>query len=186
MRGHVELIELAIDDSWCRDSGPSFVCHPQLGLAGVSWRFNAWGGKSAYAQDASLARRILDGLGLECFGVPLANEGGAIHVDGEGTLITTESVLLNANRNPGLSKAEIEALFARLLGVTRTIWLPGDPDRVTGDMTDGHVDGVVPSPGPARCCWTPPATPPPPTPRWCERTVAPWSWRSTPAVGVSS
>ncbi|MCL3029081.1 agmatine deiminase family protein, partial [Klebsiella pneumoniae] len=82
------------------------------------------------------------GLGLECFGVPLANEGGAIHVDGEGTLITTESVLLNANRNPGLSKAEIEALFARLLGVTRTIWLPGDPDRVTGDMTDGHVDGV--------------------------------------------
>lgn len=140
--GNVELIELAIDDSWCRDSGPSFVCHPQLGLAGVSWRFNAWGGKSAYAQDASLARRILDGLGLECFGVPLANEGGAIHVDGEGTLITTESVLLNANRNPGLSKAEIEALFARLLGVTRTIWLPGDPDRVTGDMTDGHVDGV--------------------------------------------
>ncbi|MCR3814828.1 agmatine deiminase family protein [Pseudomonas aeruginosa] len=140
--GNVELIELAIDDSWCRDSGPSFVCHPQLGLAGVSWRFNAWGGKSSYAQDASLARRILDGLGLECFGVPLANEGGAIHVDGEGTLITTESVLLNANRNPGLSKAEIEALFARLLGVTRTIWLPGDPDRVTGDMTDGHVDGV--------------------------------------------
>ncbi|HBO3843837.1 TPA: agmatine deiminase family protein [Pseudomonas aeruginosa] len=140
--GNVELIELAIDDSWCRDSGPSFVCHPQLGLAGVSWRFNAWGGKSAYAQDASLARRILDGLGLECFGVPLANEGGAIHVDGEGTLITTESVLLNANRNPGLSKAEIEALFARLLGVTRTIWLPGDPDWVTGDMTDGHVDGV--------------------------------------------
>lgn len=67
---------------------------------------------------------------------------GAIHVDGEGTLITTESVLLNANRNPGLSKAEIEALLARLLGVTRTIWLPGDPDRVTGDMTDGHVDGV--------------------------------------------
>lgn len=74
--------------------------------------------------------------------MPLANEGGAIHVDGEGTLITTESVLLNANRNPGLSKAEIEALFARLLGVTRTIWLSGDPDRVTGDMTDGHVDGV--------------------------------------------
>ncbi len=138
----VELVELAVNDSWCRDSGPSFVCHPQLGLAGVSWRFNAWGGKSAHDLDESLARRVLNGLGLECFGTPLANEGGAIHVDGDGTLITTESVLLNANRNPGLSKAEMEAIFARLLGVKKTIWLPGDPDHVTGDMTDGHVDGV--------------------------------------------
>lgn len=138
----VELIELAVDDSWCRDSGPSFVCHPQLGLAGVSWRFNAWGGKSEHGLDEGLARRILNGLGLDCFGTPLSNEGGAIHVDGEGTLITTESVLLNPNRNPGMSKAEMEEIFARLLGVKKTIWLPGDPDYVTGDMTDGHVDGV--------------------------------------------
>jgi agmatine deiminase len=63
-------------------------------------------------------------------------------VDGEGTLITTESVLLNPNRNPGISKAEFEACFARLLGISKTIWLPGDPQYVTGDMTDGHVDGV--------------------------------------------
>ncbi len=138
----IELIELAVNDSWCRDSGPSFVCHPQLGLAGVSWRFNAWGGKSAHDLDESLARRALNQLGLECFGTALSNEGGAIHVDGEGTLITTESVLLNPNRNPGVSKAEIEEIFSRLLGVTKTIWLPGDPDYVTGDMTDGHVDGV--------------------------------------------
>ncbi|SIR95508.1 agmatine deiminase [Aquipseudomonas alcaligenes] len=139
---NIELIPLVIDDSWCRDSGPSFVCHPQLGLAGVSWRFNAWGGKSAHGFDEGLARRILNGLGLECFGTPLSNEGGAIHVDGEGTLITTESVLLNPNRNPGMSKAEMEEIFARLLGVKKTIWLPGDPQYVTGDMTDGHVDGV--------------------------------------------
>ena len=139
---NIELIELAVNDSWCRDSGPSFVCHPQLGLAGVSWRFNAWGGKSAHELDESLARRALNQLGLECFGTALSNEGGAIHVDGEGTLITTESVLLNPNRNPGVSKAEIEEIFSRLLGVTKTIWLPGDPDYVTGDMTDGHVDGV--------------------------------------------
>ena len=139
---NIELIELAVNDSWCRDSGPSFVCHPQLGLAGVSWRFNAWGGKSAHDLDESLARRTLNKLGLECFGTALSNEGGAIHVDGEGTLITTESVLLNPNRNPGVSKAEIEEIFSRLLGVTKTIWLPGDPDYVTGDMTDGHVDGV--------------------------------------------
>ncbi|OLF53899.1 agmatine/peptidylarginine deiminase [Pseudomonas chlororaphis] len=139
---NIELIELAVDDSWCRDSGPSFICHPQQGLAGVSWRFNAWGGKSAHELDESLARRVLNRLGLDCFGTALSNEGGAIHVDGEGTLITTESVLLNPNRNPGVSKAEIEEIFSRLLGVKKTIWLPGDPDYVTGDMTDGHVDGV--------------------------------------------
>jgi len=108
----------------------------------VSWRFNAWGGKSAHELDESLARRVLNHLGLECFGTALSNEGGAIHVDGEGTLITTESVLLNPNRNPGVTKAEIEEIFTRLLGVKKTIWLPGDPDYVTGDMTDGHVDGV--------------------------------------------
>lgn len=138
----IELIEQAVNDSWCRDSGPTFVCHPQLGTAGVSWRFNAWGGKSAHDLDESLARRVLNNLGLACFGTPLSNEGGAIHVDGEGTLITTESVLLNPNRNPGVSKAEIEDIFTRLLGIKKTIWLPGDPDYVTGDMTDGHVDGV--------------------------------------------
>lgn len=139
---NIELIELPVNDSWCRDSGPSFICHPQRGVAGVSWRFNAWGGKSDHDLDEGLARRILNGLGLECFGTPLSNEGGAIHVDGDGTLITTESVLLNPNRNPGMSKAEMEEVFARLLGVKKTIWLPGDPQYVTGDMTDGHVDGV--------------------------------------------
>jgi len=140
--GNIQLVVQPVNDSWCRDSGPTFIVHPQQGLAGVSWRFNAWGDKSAHDLDRSLARRLLDDLGLACFGTPLANEGGAIHVDGEGTLITTESVLLNRNRNPGLSKAEIEAIFQRLLGVQKTIWLPGDPDHVTGDMTDGHVDGI--------------------------------------------
>ncbi|MBO0495214.1 agmatine deiminase family protein [Pseudomonas sp. Marseille-Q1929] len=138
----IELIPQAVNDSWCRDSGPTFICLPQQGVAGVSWRFNAWGGKSAHDLDESLARRVLNHLGLDCFGTALSNEGGAIHIDGEGTLITTESVLLNPNRNPGMSKAEIEDIFARLLGVRKTIWLPGDPDHVTGDMTDGHVDGV--------------------------------------------
>ncbi|MFJ2548756.1 agmatine/peptidylarginine deiminase [Pseudomonas sp. NPDC087612] len=139
---NIELIEIAVNDSWCRDSGPSFICHPQQGLAGVSWRFNAWGGKSAHDLDEGLARRVLNGLGLPCFGSFLANEGGAIHVDGDGTLITTESVLLNPNRNPGLGKQDMEEIFVRLLGVNKVIWLPGDPDYVTGDMTDGHVDGV--------------------------------------------
>lgn len=139
---NIQLIERPVNDSWCRDSGPTFVCHPQHGPAGVSWRFNAWGGKSAHDLDEGLARHVLNHLRLPCFGTPLSNEGGAIHVDGEGTLITTESVLLNANRNRGMSKSEVEDVFSRWLGVTRTVWLPGDPDHVTGDMTDGHVDGV--------------------------------------------
>ena len=138
----IELIPQAVNDSWCRDSGPSFIYHPQHGLAGVSWRFNAWGEKSAHEWDESLARRVLNHLGLVCFGTPLSNEGGAFHVDGEGTLITTESVLLNPNRNPGVTKADIEKVFARWLGIKKTIWLPGDPNYVTGDMTDGHVDGI--------------------------------------------
>lgn len=124
---NIALIEVAVDDSWCRDSGPSFVCHPQQGLAGVSWRFNAWGGKSAHDLDESLARRVLNHIGMECFGTPLSNEGGAIHVDGEGTLITTESVLLNSNRNPGMTKAEIEAIFTRLLGVKKPSGCQGIP-----------------------------------------------------------
>jgi agmatine deiminase len=138
---NIELIAQEVNDSWCRDSGPSFICHPQLGLAGVSWRFNAWGGKSPYDLDESLARRVLNRLRADCFGTPLSNEGGAIHVDGEGTLITTESVLLNPNRNPGISKSEVEEVFHRLLGIEKTIWLPGDLQAVRG-VTDGHIDGV--------------------------------------------
>lgn len=71
----VTLVPIAVDDSWCRDSGPTFICHPELGRAGVSWRFNAWGGKSAHQLDEGLARRILNSLELECIGSFLANEG---------------------------------------------------------------------------------------------------------------
>ena len=137
---NIELIELAVDDSWCRDSGPSFVCHPQHGLAGLSWRFNAWGGKSQHSLDRSLGRRILDQLGLDGFSTALCNEGGAIHVDGEGTLITTESVLLNPNRNPGVSKADFEACFARHLGIRKTIWLPGDPQYEASAAVDPNAE----------------------------------------------
>jgi len=138
----IEIIPMSVDDSWCRDSGPTFICHPEHGLAGVNWRFNGWGGKARHALDETLGRRILESQGLECFSLPLINEGGAIHVDGEGTLITTESVLLNANRNRGMNKREVEEHFRLALGIEKTIWLPGDPDDITGDFTDGHVDGI--------------------------------------------
>ncbi len=135
----VEAIE--IDDSWTRDSGPSFVRHPDGRLGGVSWRFNAWGGKHApWERDARLAETLLSRLGLPCHEGPLTLEGGALHVDGEGTLLTTESVVFNANRNPGLERAEAERLLCESLGVERVVWLPGDVEEIE---TDGHVDGIA-------------------------------------------
>ena len=138
----VRFIPLPVDDSWCRDSGPTFICHPELGTARISWRFNAWGGKSAHGLDEGLARRVLNSLELECIGSFLANEGAPSmwmggHPDHHGV-----GCCSTANRNPGMTKVEIERIFSRLLGIEKTIWLPGIPDHVTGDMTDGHVDGV--------------------------------------------
>ncbi|AZE48320.1 Agmatine deiminase [Pseudomonas chlororaphis] len=138
----IKLIPLSVNDSWCRDTGPTFICHARHGVAGINWGFNGWGGKARHELDATLGRRILETQGLECLFVPLINEGGAIHVDGEGTLITTESVLLNANRNHGMDRLKVEEYFRLCLGVEKTIWLPGDPNDVTGDFTDGHVDGI--------------------------------------------
>ena len=138
----IEVRPWAIDDSWSRDSGPTFLKHRQSGaLAGTAWHFNAWGGKHRpWDRDEALAAGILADLGLPCFQSPLFLEGGAIHVDGEGTLITTESCLLNANRNPGLTKPAAEAELRRALGIETVIWLPGDPDETE---TDGHVDGIA-------------------------------------------
>ncbi len=137
----IDLLSLPIDDSWSRDSGPTFVVDAGGGVAGVSWRFNAWGGKYApYDDDDRLAGRLLEYLGLPCFEAPLTLEGGAIHCDGAGTLLTTESCLLNPNRNPGLDKAEAERLLRAYLGVEKVIWLPGDPDE---HETDGHIDGIA-------------------------------------------
>ena len=131
----------AIDDSWIRDTGPSFLIDGRGGIAGCDWRFNGWGGKHApIADDAALASRILAALNIKCFSSPFVLEGGAIHVDGDGTVLATESVLLNANRNPGLDKAAMERHLAEWLGVRKVIWLPGG---LVGDETDGHVDNVA-------------------------------------------
>lgn len=137
----IELVEIPIEDSWLRDAGPSFVATPDGRKAGVCWRFNAWGGKTTeFARDARLAPRILASLGVEAIHSALAFEGGGISVDGEGTLLTTETCVLNANRNPGILKEKVEAEFARTLGIEKVIWLPGDPYE-TG--TNGHVDGIA-------------------------------------------
>jgi agmatine deiminase len=137
----VSVLELPLDDSWARDIGPTFLVHPARGLAGVAWRFNAWGGKYPdYAADAQLARRLLAQLELPCFEAPFVLEGGAIHVDGEGTALVTEQCLLNPNRNPGLSRVEIEDHLRAWLGVETVIWLG---QGLVDDETDGHVDNLA-------------------------------------------
>ncbi|MFE2727472.1 agmatine/peptidylarginine deiminase [Kitasatospora sp. NPDC059327] len=137
----VEVVELPIDDSWFRDSGPIFVLGPGGERAGVDFRFNAWGGKHhPFDTDDRIAGALLERLGVERIDSRMILEGGAITVDGEGTLITTEQCLLHPNRNPGMSKAEIEAELVAKLGVSTVIWLPYG--GLLDTETDGHVDGV--------------------------------------------
>ncbi len=132
---------MALDDSWMRDIGPSFLTDRRGGLAAVDWRFNAWGERfHPYEQDAAVAERLLDALGVARFAAPLILEGGSIHVDGEGSLLTSEECLLAANRNPDLTRAEIEELLACYLGVSAFIWLGRG---LQDDDTDGHIDNLA-------------------------------------------
>jgi agmatine deiminase len=140
----VDVAPVPLDDPWMRDSGPTFVRRDDGALAGTAWRFNAWGGKSPeYAESARLAGRVLTLAAAPVYQSSLCLEGGAIHTDGAGTVITTESVVLNPNRNPGITKAAAELELRHALGATQVIWLPGDPDSVNADITDGHIDGLL-------------------------------------------
>lgn len=137
----VEIWELPHDDSWIRDNGPTFLLDSEGHRAAVSWRFNAWGEKyRPYDADDALAARILERLGDRRFDAPLVMEGGSIHSDGEGTILTTEECLLNPNRNPQLSKTDIEGYLCGYLGARAVVWLERG---IPGDETDGHVDNVA-------------------------------------------
>ncbi len=137
----VACLPLAHDDSWMRDNGPTFLVDGKGGLAGVDWRFNAWGGKyDTYADDAAAAGAILKHLDVPAYPAPLVLEGGSIHVDGEGTLLTSEQCLLNPNRNPDLSREQIEQHLRAHLGVRQVIWLG---QGLEDDETDGHVDNLA-------------------------------------------
>ena len=141
----VTPLELPINDSWARDSGPAFVRNAAGDVAVVGFGFNAWGNRwHPFDDDARLSARLADWLGLPFFAAPLVLEGGSFFVDGEGTVITTEQCLLNPNRNPHLSKQQIEDHLCAFLGATRVVWLPFGHSLDTGPAgTDGHVDGVL-------------------------------------------
>ena len=143
----VELAERELDDAWMRDIGPTFVTNGRE-LAAVDWVFNGWGaqGWARWEHDSKIARHVADLAGVPALSSTLVNEGGAIHVDGEGTVLLTETVQLGAGRNPGWTRGQVEAEIHAKLGTTKAIWLPRG---LTGDYppygfgTLGHVDIVA-------------------------------------------
>ena len=141
----IRVVELSTDDAWMRDVGPTFVVDERGRLRGVDWHFNAWGGLHGglyhpWERDERVAAKVLEIEGADRYRAPLVLEGGSIHCDGEGTVLTTEECLLNPNRNPGLAREEIERLLLEYLGAERVLWLGrGLPH----DDTDGHVDNVA-------------------------------------------
>jgi agmatine deiminase len=145
LAGDVEVLTAPVDDSWLRDSGPIFVvdhAEEPSRRVGVHFGFNAWGSKfDGFENDAEIGRRLTEHVGSEVVRAPLILEGGSIAVDGTGTLVTTEQCLLHPNRNPDLSKGEIEQHLKDFLGVTRVVWL--EQGLVEDRDTDGHVDLIA-------------------------------------------
>lgn len=143
--GDIDILAAPIDDSWMRDSGPVFVRNDRGELAVVSFEFNAWGERwHPYDNDNRVPDTVAAHLGLPVFHSPMVLEGGAYFVDGEGTLVTTEQCLLNPNRNPSMSREQIELALRDALGARTVLWLPyGHSLDVGPEGTDGHVDGIA-------------------------------------------
>ena len=138
----VELFDHPHNDVWCRDHGPIFVKHRETGEVAVTdWEFNAWGGKfPPWDQDNAIPAKIAASLGQRLFKGGMILEGGAIEINGASQLLTTEAVLLNPNRNPNLSREEIEQHLCNGLGVSEILWLE---QGIKGDDTDGHIDDLA-------------------------------------------
>jgi agmatine deiminase len=138
----IELFDHPHNDVWCRDHGPIFLKHRETGEVAISdWGFNAWGGKfPPYDLDDSIPRQVAKSLGMKRFTGGMILEGGAIEVNGVGQLLTTEAVLLNKNRNPHLSREEIEQKLRETLDVRDILWLK---QGIEGDDTDGHIDDLA-------------------------------------------
>lgn len=151
--GGIDLIERVIDDFWLRDSGPTFVHAADGSLAAVDWIFNGWGGGdwTSATHDRGLAAFVAGIVGVPVIPSLLVNEGGGIHVDGEGTILLTETVQLGPERNPHADAARVEAEMARTLGTKKAIWLPRGLARDYEEFgTRGHVDIVATFPSPGR------------------------------------
>ena len=135
----VETLSFVNDDAWARDSGAIFLLNKEKKLGGVDWEFNGWGKFSPYDSDNKIAKFMIENANATYFKNDMILEGGSIHTDGDGTLLTTEQCLLNKNRNPDLSKEQIEENLKDYLGVNKIIWLKNGTD----EGTDGHVDNIA-------------------------------------------
>ncbi|WP_432063631.1 agmatine deiminase family protein [Streptomyces sp. C10-9-1] len=146
----IEVVERDLDDAWMRDIGPTFVSDGTR-LAAVDWVFNGWGAArwARWEHDSGIAAQVAELAGVPVHSSPLVNEGGALHVDGEGTVLLTDTVQLGPERNPGWSRAEVEREVHARLGTTKAVWLPRG---LTADYgvygTRGHVDIVAAFAGP--------------------------------------
>lgn len=146
-RFDVEYVDIPVNDSWCRDHGPIFLTG-RKGTAAVGrsvivdWDYNAWGGKyPPWDKDQQVAGRVAERLRIPSVRPGLILEGGAIEGDGCGTVLTTDSCLLNPNRNPGMTRERMELVLRKYLQTRHVIWLPGH--GILGDDTDGHIDQVA-------------------------------------------
>lgn len=154
----IRVAEVSNNDAWCRDTGPTFVTNGKE-IRGIDWTFNAWGGLNGglyfpWDLDDQVAQKVLNIEGLPRYRTEgFVLEGGAIHTDGEGTLLTTAECLLNPNRNPDLTKAQIEQQLSDYLGIDKVIWLE---EGIFNDETDGHVDNMCcfVRPGEVLLAWT--------------------------------
>lgn len=142
---YIQVLEMSTDDSWMRDIGPSYVVNGHGERRGVDWHFNAWGGLVdglyfPWDKDDAVARKVCETLGDDSYRAPIVLEGGSIHVDGEGTLYTTEECLLHPSRNPDLTREEIEDVLKENLSIEKVIWIP---QGLYNDETNGHVDNLI-------------------------------------------
>ena len=139
----IEYFQVPTNEPWCRDHGPIFLKRKENPrIAAVNFGFNAWGYKlSPFEDDDAAATLMAKKIGIPVFDFgEFILEGGSIEVNGQGTVLTTESCLLNPNRNPDLSREQIEANLRNALGVTQILWLG---DGIEGDDTDGHIDDIT-------------------------------------------
>jgi agmatine deiminase len=146
MVGHLPrcaIYPIATDDAWIRDSGPTFLSHPDPAMprALVDWQYNAWGGKyPPFDRDNAIPSRIADLLGYRRFVAPIVLEGGAIDVNGRGSALVARGCLLSPTRNPGLTEGDLAEYLREYLGIQHVIWVEG---MLVGDDTDGHVDQLA-------------------------------------------
>jgi agmatine deiminase len=153
---HIRVVEMSHDDCWARDVAPTFVVDEAGTVRGIDWHFNAWGGYrgglyAPWDQDQLVARKVLEIEGHDRYDPGFINEGGAIHVDGAGTALVTEECLLNPNRNPGMTRRQIESALRAHLGVSQIVWLG---QGVFNDETDGHIDNLACFVRPGEVCLT--------------------------------